>query len=99
MDIAVPIDTPIAAPRDGRVIAAGFSPSFGRFLRLEHDDGYISFFAHLNRINVEIGDDIYQGYTIAYSGNTGLSTGPHLHFGIFLDGQFVNPIARLDFSP
>ena len=96
IDIAVPIGTPVAAPRDGYVLAVGYSPSFGRVLRLTHDDGYISFFAHLNSIAVRTGDRVQQGETIAYSGNTGWSTGPHLHFSLFRNGQFVDPIDYVD---
>jgi len=92
IDIAAPIGTPVVAPRRGRVMAVGYSQSFGRFLRIAHDDEYVSFFAHLNSINVSIGENVYQGKKIAYSGNTGWSTGPHLHFGLFRAGQFVNPI-------
>ena len=99
VDIAIPVGTPIIAPRNGHVIAAGFSPSFGHFLRISHDDGYTSFYAHLSRVIVAVGDFVSQGYRVAYSGNTGMSTGPHLHFSIFLDGQFIDPITRLDFQP
>ena len=97
VDIAIPIGTPVVAPRCGYVIARGYSTSFGWFLRLCHGD-YVSFFAHLNNIPVNIGDRIEQGTRIAYSGNTGWSTAPHLHFGLFKDGQFVNPQTRFCFS-
>ena len=96
IDIAAPIGTPIVAPRDGTVLATGRSPSFGIFLRLQHPDGYISFMAHLHGVNVSEGDSVRQGERIAYSGNTGHSTGPHLHFGLFRYGQFVNPIDYVD---
>jgi len=92
IDIAAPIGTKIIAPRDGRVISVGKSPSFGRFLRIAHPDGYISFMAHLHGVIVYIGSEVYQGQHIAYSGNTGRSTGPHLHFGLFRNGQYVDPI-------
>ena len=91
IDIAVPVGTPVIAPRAGTVLAAGYSRTFGWFVRLSHDDGYVSFFAHLNRITAVIGQEVEQGHRIAYSGNTGLSTGPHLHFGLFLNGQYVDP--------
>ena len=92
IDIAVPTGTPIVAPKDGYVIALGFSESFGYFVRLSHTNGYLSFYAHLYSISVELGEQVTQSQQIAYSGNTGMSTGPHLHFSIFRDGQFVNPI-------
>ena len=98
VDIAIPIGTPIVAPRYGYVIAAGYSTSFGWFLRIAHSDYYETFFAHLNYVPIAIGDRVEQGERVAYSGNTGWSTGPHLHFGMFRDGQFVDPLVYMDFS-
>jgi len=91
VDIALPIGTEIVAPKNGYVIAAGNSTSFGRFLRLQHDNGYETFFAHLNYVPLSIGDRVEQGDRVAYSGNTGWSTAPHLHFSLFREGQFVDP--------
>ena len=96
IDIAAPVGTRVVAPREGTVLAVGNSPTWGRFLRLQHPGGYVSFMAHLNKIVVAVGDTVYQGKKVAYSGNTGRSTGPHLHFGLFLDGQFVDPARYLD---
>ena len=96
IDIAAPIGTPVVAPRDGTVLATGNSPTFGIFLRLQHPDGYISFMAHLHGVTVNIGDAVYQGERVAYSGNTGRSTGPHLHYGLFRYGQYVDPINYVD---
>jgi len=96
IDIGAPVGTPVVAPRDGTVLATGYSATFGRFVRLAHPDGYISFMAHLNRVIVEDGDIVSQGQQVAYSGNTGRSTGPHLHFGLFRDGQYVDPINYVD---
>ena len=96
IDIAAPIGTSVVAPRDGTVLATGRSTSFGVFLRLQHPDGYISFMAHLHSVTVAAGDTVRQGERVAYSGNTGRSTGPHLHFGLFRDGQYVNPINYVD---
>ena len=96
IDIAAPIGTPVLAPKDGTVLAVGNSPSFGIFLRLQHPGGYVSFMAHLNGVAVSVGDTVHQGERVAYSGNTGRSTGPHLHFGLFRDGQFIDPINYVD---
>lgn len=96
IDIAAPIDTPVVAPREGLVLAVGYSMTWGRFVRLSHHDGYVSFMAHLNRVIVDVGEEILQGQQVAYSGNTGRSTGPHLHFGIFKNGQYVNPANYVD---
>ena len=98
VDISLPTGTRLNAPKDGYVIDTGFSSSFGRFLRLSHYGGYTTFFAHLDSVAVEIGDRVYQGNRVAYSGNTGWSTAPHLHFSIFRDEQFVDPLVYLDFA-
>lgn len=65
-------------------------------MRLAHADGYTSFFGHLSYAVAEVGEFVPQGAQIAYSGNTGQSTGPHLHFSIFRNGQFVNPLNRVE---
>ncbi|MCL1863850.1 MAG: M23 family metallopeptidase [Defluviitaleaceae bacterium] len=95
IDIAVATGTAVVAPKAGEVIAAGFCPGFGNFMRLAHENNYISFFGHLSRHVAALGDTVEQGDNIAYSGNTGQSTGPHLHFGIFQNGQFVDPLTRV----
>ncbi|MCL1844655.1 MAG: M23 family metallopeptidase [Defluviitaleaceae bacterium] len=96
IDIAVPVGTPILAPKAGEVTASAFCPGYGNFMRLAHADGYTTFFAHLYRAAATVGEIVPQGARIAYSGNTGQSTGPHLHFSIFLDGQFVDPLTRVE---
>ena len=96
IDIAAPIGTPIVAPKDGTVLAVGDSPTFGRFLRMAHSGGYVSFMAHLYGVTVTVGETVRQGDRVAYSGNTGRSTGPHLHFGLFRYGQYVDPINYVD---
>ncbi|MCL2372181.1 MAG: M23 family metallopeptidase [Defluviitaleaceae bacterium] len=96
IDIAVPVGTAVVAPRAGQVVAVGNSPSFGRFVRIAHGDYYMSFYAHLSGVVVAVGDYVVQGQHFAYSGNTGWSTGPHLHYGLFRGGQFVNPIGYVN---
>ena len=98
VDIAIPVGTRLIAPRYGYVIAAGYSASFGRFLRIAHSDYYETFFAHLNYSPLAIGDRVEQGERVAYSGNTGWSTAPHLHFSIFRNGQSVDPLDFVSFS-
>jgi murein DD-endopeptidase MepM/ murein hydrolase activator NlpD len=95
IDIAIPTGTPILAPKDGNITAAGFCPGYGHFIRLSHANGYTTFYAHLSRTISQIGEAVTQGTHIAYSGNTGQSTGPHLHFGIFRNGQFVDPLTKV----
>jgi len=95
IDIAIPTGTPVLAPKPGVVSASGFCRGYGNFMRITHENGYVTFYAHLSRNIAPIGSAVYQGEKIAYSGNTGQSTGPHLHFGIFQNGQFVNPLSRV----
>jgi len=95
IDIAIPTGTPILAPKSGVVIASGFCRGYGNFMRVLHENNYITFYAHLSRSLFAEGDSVSQGEHIAYSGNTGQSTGPHLHFGIFQGEQFVDPLTRI----
>jgi murein DD-endopeptidase MepM/ murein hydrolase activator NlpD len=98
IDIAAPIGTPVVAPRDGTIIAVGASATWGNFVRVAHEDGYMSFMAHLHRATVRVGDSVGQGEKIAYSGNTGRSTGPHLHYEIRYLGQPIPPRELIDFE-
>lgn len=92
VDLAAPINTPVYAPMDGVVEKIYFNDKGGKQLLVRHNDGSRSGFAHLNDYNVSIGDKISRGQRIALSGNTGKSTGPHLHFTFRnSEGQFVDP--------
>jgi murein DD-endopeptidase MepM/ murein hydrolase activator NlpD len=91
IDIACPVGTDVFATRNGRVVNTGWSPSYGNYVRLALDGGYKAVYAHLDKILVKADEPVTQGQIIALSGNTGRSTGPHLHYGLFKDGQYVNP--------
>lgn len=80
IDIAVPIGTPVVAPADGVVEFAGPRGRGGNTVLIRHADGRVTGYAHLDTINVRAGDRVSQGTAFAASGNTGNSTGPHLHF-------------------
>ena len=80
IDIAVPVGTPVSAPADGIVEVAGVRGRGGKTLIIRHADGSTTGFAHLDNISVEPGDTVTQGQQVAASGNTGNSTGPHLHW-------------------
>lgn len=80
IDIAVPIGTPVVAPADGVVEFAGPRGRGGNTVLIRHADGRVTGYAHLDSINVKAGDRVSQGAAFAASGNTGNSTGPHLHF-------------------
>nr|WP_314187430.1 M23 family metallopeptidase [uncultured Brevundimonas sp.] len=80
IDIAVPVGTPVVAPADGVVEFAGPRGKGGNTVLIRHADGRVTGYAHLDSINVRAGDRVTQGTAFAASGNTGNSTGPHLHF-------------------
>jgi len=90
IDIADPIGTPILAVMDGKVISAGPAQGFGQWVRVQHDDGSISVYGHVDTIDVALGQRVTAGDQIATMGNEGRSTGPHLHFEIRPDGN--NPV-------
>lgn len=91
IDWATPIGTPIMASCGGMVTQAGWSGGYGYCIVLKHPDGKQTRYAHLSRVGVSVGQQVGQGQTIGYSGNSGNSTGPHLHFEIIVGGNQVNP--------
>jgi murein DD-endopeptidase MepM/ murein hydrolase activator NlpD len=91
MDIAAPIGTPVVAPADGVVIKAGFEAGYGDMVELSHGYGLKTVFGHNSRLNVKPGQHVQRGDIIAYVGDTGSSTGPHLHYEVRLNSLPVNP--------
>jgi murein DD-endopeptidase MepM/ murein hydrolase activator NlpD len=100
IDIAAPIGTPIVAAAPGEVIFAGWNAGgYGNLVKVRHDDGSVTFYAHNSRIFVRLGQKVNQGEPISAMGSTGYSTGPHLHFEIRPNGKSAaNPIAYLPSS-
>ena len=92
VDIAAPIGTPILATADGTVIAAGPAQGYGLWVRIDHGGGVITTYGHNNRNLVTVGQVVHAGQPIAEVGNRGDSTGPHLHFGVEVNGRPVDPI-------
>ncbi len=97
IDIANDVGTPILAAADGRVVFAGWSDGgYGYLVEIRHLDGTLTRYGHNSRVDVEPGQLVRQGQVIALMGNTGRSTGPHLHFEILpLGRQAVNPLPLL----
>lgn len=96
IDIAAPIGTPILAAAAGTVIDAGWHDGYGYLVKIEHLDGSVTVYAHNNRNLVTYGQKVQQGEQIAEMGNTGNSTGSHLHFEIITkDRKIVDPMAFL----
>ncbi|MBQ7552713.1 MAG: peptidoglycan DD-metalloendopeptidase family protein [Rickettsiales bacterium] len=80
IDFACPMGSNVYASADGKVVWVGNNNTYGNAVIIEHQGGYLTLSAHLSKINVRNGEYVYQGQRIALSGNTGHSTGPHLHF-------------------
>lgn len=95
VDMACPEWTPIYAARGGQVTVATYSSSAGNYVQINHGDGYRSVYMHMVEYVVNEGDFVSQGQLIGYVGNTGLSKGAHLHFGISYNGEYVNPMECL----
>jgi LysM repeat protein len=95
IDLAAPEGTPISAAMAGKVVKVGIHATYGRYIILSHAGGYQSWYAHLRKPLVEQGASVAQGQLIGEMGNTGYSTGPHLHFSIFKDGSPVDPLKFL----
>jgi len=96
LDIAAEIGTPVVAPADGVVIKAGFETGYGNVVELSHGYGLKTVFGHNSRLNVKAGQHVKRGDIISYSGDTGSSTGPHLHYEVRLNGLPVNPVRYLN---
>jgi murein DD-endopeptidase MepM/ murein hydrolase activator NlpD len=92
LDVAVPVGTPIRAAGGGTVVEVGDDAKYGKFVRVEHRDGYETLYAHASQILVKRGERIPSGHAIALSGNTGQSTAPHLHFEVRQGGAAVDPM-------
>ena len=91
-DFAAPIGTPIYAPADGVVTFAGWSSGYGRMVKIQHAFGIETRYAHQSRIRVEVGQRVSRGQHIGDIGNSGRSTGPHLHYEVRVGGRPVNPM-------
>ncbi|MEE8341305.1 MAG: peptidoglycan DD-metalloendopeptidase family protein [Candidatus Neomarinimicrobiota bacterium] len=91
-DITVNKNSPVYAPADGVVKRARYMGGFGKSIKIDHGYGYTTFYAHLLKFNVKSGNRIKRGDLIGYSGNTGRSTGPHLHYEVHYYGKPQNPL-------
>lgn len=95
LDIPAPMGSLVRAPADGTVLSVGPSGGYGLLLTVDHGYGLITRYAHLSDTLVEAGDTVIRGQNIARSGNSGRSTGPHLHYETILGGVAVDPIKLL----
>jgi murein DD-endopeptidase MepM/ murein hydrolase activator NlpD len=91
LDFKAPIGTEVYATGDGQVFISGYNGGFGKCVEIDHDYGYKTIYGHLNEIVVTKGQNVKRGDLIGYSGNTGTSTGPHLHYEIRQYGKVKDP--------
>lgn len=91
VDLAAPSGSPILAAYDGDVVAAGYSSSMGNYIMIDHGDSLYTIYMHASALYVSTGQTVSKGEKIAAVGSTGRSTGPHLHFGVRLNGNYVSP--------
>jgi murein DD-endopeptidase MepM/ murein hydrolase activator NlpD len=95
LDIGAPVGTPVKAPAPGTVVFAGVNPEYGKMLIIEHGNETKSIYGHLSRLSVTVNEKVQRGEVVALTGNTGRSSGPHLHYEIQVRGQSVNPTSYL----
>ncbi len=97
IDFAAPIGTPVHAAASGTIIFAGRKGGYGNCIEIRHIDGYKTLYGHLRKFarGIRRGKYVKKGKTIAYVGSTGLSTGPHLHFGLYKNNHAINPATTI----
>ncbi|MTH65754.1 M23 family metallopeptidase [Paracoccus shanxieyensis] len=92
IDMAAPVGTEIFATGDGEVIFAGWQSGYGNLIKIKHELGTETRYGHLSKIKVKVGQKVSRGSLIGAMGNTGRSTGPHLHYEVRVNGNAVNPM-------
>jgi len=95
VDFSAPAGTPILAAGDGLVLRAEYDSAYGNFIEIAHADQFVSKYAHASKVHVKAGQRLQRGQVIAEVGNTGRSTGPHLHYEISHQGKMINPMQIL----
>ncbi len=93
IDFGAAWGSPIVAAADGKVIAAGWSGGYGREVEVAHGSGIVSLYGHMSSIVASPGETVRQGQVIGYVGSSGLSTGPHVHFEVKVNGKPVDPMS------
>ena len=92
IDVSAPMGAPIVAPAGGTVRLVTWETGYGNVLEIDHGDGIVTKYAHCSRIVVKLGQKVKRGQIIANVGSTGLSTGPHVHYEIHVNGKVVDPL-------
>jgi murein DD-endopeptidase MepM/ murein hydrolase activator NlpD len=91
IDIVAPVGTPVVATANGRVKSAGPRGHYGLLVEIDHGHGTVTRYAHLSRVAVRVGQSVQRGQNIGAVGVSGLSTGPHLHYEVLINGRYSNP--------
>lgn len=94
VDVAAPVGTPTWAMADGVVVIAkpsGYNGGYGKYVVIKHPNGSQTVYGHLSQVDVRVGQNVSQGQQIGLSGNTGRSTGPHLHYEVRINGGYIDP--------
>jgi murein DD-endopeptidase MepM/ murein hydrolase activator NlpD len=93
IDYAAKRGTPVKAAANGKIIYRARKGGYGKTVQIKHEGGYKTLYAHLNNYNkfARLGKRVRKGQVIGYVGNTGMSTGPHLHFGVYKNNRAINP--------
>ncbi|MDO5291614.1 MAG: peptidoglycan DD-metalloendopeptidase family protein [bacterium] len=92
IDIGIPTGTSVVAAGSGTVVVSQYHYSAGNYVMINHGNGLYTVYMHNSSLKVSVGDHVSKGQVIALSGSTGVSTGPHLHFGVSKNGTYVNPL-------
>lgn len=92
LDISAPIGTAVRAPADGIVVFSGRESGYGKMVKVSHGYGYVTLYAHLDRITLKQGDRVERGVVVGRVGMTGRTTGPHLHYEVWKDNEKQNPL-------
>ena len=95
LDIGARVGTPVKSPAPGTVVFAGWNAEYGHALIIDHGNETKSLYGHLSKLSVAVNEKVQRGDVIALTGNTGRSSGPHLHYEIQVKGQSVNPTSYL----
>lgn len=91
LDIAVDFGAPVYATAAGTIEQAGWNGGYGRYVRINHGNGYETAYGHMSGIAVAAGQKVIKGEIIGFVGSTGYSTGPHIHYEVLADGQNIDP--------
>lgn len=98
LDIGGVTGASIVSVLSGTVTEAGYSASRGRYVKVDHGNGYCTFYLHCSKLLVSVGDKVLQGEVVGLVGSTGISTGPHLHFSVTVNGTYVDPLKYIEYS-